>query len=329
MKRLRIFTWNVHGSYLYYLSHIPHDIYLPVRANSSNGYCGRNPGYQWGDNVHEIPLEALQRTELDCILFQSPRHYFEDQHEILSDEQRRLPKVYLEHDPPRQSPTDTRHWIDDPTVLLIHVTPFNQLMWDCGRTPVRVIDHGIAAPPGVRWNGHLERGATVINNIASRGRRLGADLFVTAQRFVPLDLAGMGFEAVGGIGELTHGDSFRFTADRRFFFHPVRYTSLGLGVLEAMMVGAPIIGFATTELPTVINSGVNGYVSNRIEDLVGHMRRLISSPQEAAELGRRARLTATERFSIRRFVHDWNIALAEVTDTRLIQPRPIQLEQTE
>ena len=42
MRRLRIFTWHVHGSYLYYLAQVPHTIYLPVRAGWPEGYCGRS-----------------------------------------------------------------------------------------------------------------------------------------------------------------------------------------------------------------------------------------------------------------------------------------------
>ena len=46
----------------------------------------------------------------------------------------------------------------------------------------------------------------------------------------------------------------------RFYFHPVRYTSLGLSLCEAMTVGLPVVGLATTELPTIIDHGVNGFV---------------------------------------------------------------------
>lgn len=34
-RPLRILTWHVHGSYLYYLSHAGHDLYLPVRADGT------------------------------------------------------------------------------------------------------------------------------------------------------------------------------------------------------------------------------------------------------------------------------------------------------
>src|SRR5262249_4160015 len=72
-------------------------------------------------------------------------------------------RVDLEHDPPLEHPTDPRHWVDDPDVLLVHVTPYNALMWDAGRTPTRVIDHGVFMPEGVRYTGEVERGIVVVN----------------------------------------------------------------------------------------------------------------------------------------------------------------------
>lgn len=95
----------------------------------------------------------LPTSRSTCILFQHERHYREDQHAILSAAQRRLPRIFLEHDPPRQSPTDTRHPVDDPDTLLEHVTAFNRLMWDNGRTPTRVVEHGVIAPTGVAYEG--------------------------------------------------------------------------------------------------------------------------------------------------------------------------------
>jgi len=44
-------------------------------------------------------------------------------------------------------------------------------------------------------------------------------------------------------------------AEYRFFFNPVRYTSLPLAVCEAMTIGMPIVGLATTELVSVIRNG--------------------------------------------------------------------------
>src|SRR6185295_3518942 len=119
---LKIFTWHVHGNYLYYLSQIPHTIYLPVRPERSGDYIGKGKGFSWGKNVIEVPVKDIPALDLDCILFQRPAHYLADQFKIFTPEQRRLPRIYLEHDPPLAYPTNTRHWVDDPEVLLVHVT---------------------------------------------------------------------------------------------------------------------------------------------------------------------------------------------------------------
>jgi hypothetical protein len=88
--------------------------------------------------------------------------------------------------------------VQDPNVLLVHVTPFNALMWDNGVTPTRVIEHGVLVPDDVAYHGTLPKGVTVVNNLARRGRRLGADLFEEVRRNVPLDLVGMGSAELGG-----------------------------------------------------------------------------------------------------------------------------------
>jgi glycosyltransferase involved in cell wall biosynthesis len=312
MRPLHVLTWHVHGNYLYYLSQANAEFYLPVKPDRANPYGGRGTTFPFGANVHEVPVEAIRDLRLDCVLFQSHRNYLEDQYEVLSEAQRRLPRIFLEHDPPRQHPTDTPHPVDDPDVLLVHVTPFNDLMWDSGRTPTRVIEHGVMVPEGVRYDGGIARGLVVVNHLKRRGRRLGADVFAGVRHEVPLHLVGMGSEEMGGLGEIPPPELAAFEARYRFFFNPIRYTSLGLAVLEAMMIGMPIIGLATTEMVTVVGNGVSGYLDTKVENLIAHMRELLSAPAEARRLGEGARRAALERFSIRRFARDWEETFALV-----------------
>jgi glycosyltransferase involved in cell wall biosynthesis len=312
MRTLRILTWHVHGSYLWYLARCGHELLLPVGDMVRHGYGGRTKSYAWPANVREIPAERVRETHVDVVLYQSRDNWTLDRHEILSESQRRGPQVFLEHDPPREHPTDTRHVVNDPDVLLVHVTPFNALMWDSGSTPTRVIDHGVEVPAGARATLELPRGVTVVNNLASRGRRLGADVFRAAEQRVPLDLYGMGFEEVGGTGELLHADLFAAMGRRRFFFNPIRYTSLGLAVLEAMALGMPIVGLATTEMVTAIRDGESGILDTRIEPLIDGMRALIADRGEAERMGRAARERALDRFHIDRFAREWSDTLLEV-----------------
>jgi hypothetical protein len=314
-RGLRILTWHVHGSYLYYLTHVRHDFYVPVKPGRPAGYGGRAGSFPWPDNLHEVPADELHDLDVDCVLYQSAQHYLVDGPELLSDEQLALPAIYLEHDPPREHPTDTRHPVDDRSVLLVHVTPFNALMWDSGETPTRVIEHGVTVPSDARYTGEVERGIAVVNNLASRGRRLGSDVFIEARSRVPIDLVGMNAEAMGGLGEVQPPELARFAARYRFFFNPIRYTSLGLAICEAMMAGMPIIGLATTELVTVVENGESGWVDTRLEPLIEHMHALLASDVEARRLGEGARRTAMERFGIDRFARDWADAFALVTGT--------------
>jgi hypothetical protein len=325
MRPIRVLTWHVHGNYLLYLSRANVEFYLPVKPGRPAGHGGRGTTFPFPARVIDVPAEAVRDMELDCVLFQTRANFEVDQFQILSDRQRRLPRIYLEHDPPREHPTDTLHWFQDPEGLLVHVTPFNALMWDSGNTPTRVIDHGVYLPPHVRYSGEIERGIVVINHLRSRGRLLGADIFRRARDRVALDLVGMDSLSMEGLGEIHPMQLASFVARYRFFFNPIRWTSLGLAVIEAMTLGMPIVGLATTEMTTVIENGVSGYVHTRLDALVEAMNMLKNDAAEAMRLGQGARRYALERFHIDRFAADWEdtfrlVLGRAVTSRTLVRP---------
>lgn len=313
MKRLNILIWHIHGSYLNALTRVEHNWYLPIKAGRPEGYGGRGATFDWPDYVQEVPAEEVRHLQLDLIIYQTPKNYFEDQYEILSEEQQRLPKLYLEHNTPKPHATDTRHPIDDENVLLVHVTHYNHLMWDNGRTPTRVIEHSVAIDPTVVYQGTLERGITVINGMQKRPRITGYDLFLQARQQVPLDVVGMRTEELGGLGDVPYRHLHQRVAEYRFLFSPIRYTSLPLAVIEAMTIGMPVVALATTELPTVIEHGKSGYVSCNIEELIMHMHYLMKNSNEAQRIGAYARHVARGRFGLERFRRDWNAAFAQLT----------------
>ncbi len=308
-RRLRVLTWHVHGNYLYYLSQAAHDFHLVTLPGHPPGHAGRVGTLPWGANVHEIAAGRVAGESFDCVLYQSRRHWDDDRHRWLSEAQRALPTAYLEHDPPQQHPTATRHPAADGDALIVHVTHFNALMWDNGRARTRVIEHGVLVPDAVRYRGDRTEGIVVVNHLRERGRRLGADVFESVRRRVPLALVGMGSEAIGGIGEVPNLELASFVSRYRFFFNPIRYTSLGLSVLEAMTIGMPVVALATTELPTVIRNGVNGYADTNVDRLVDVMRTLLDDPALARRWGEAARADALARFSIGRFADEWTHCL--------------------
>lgn len=78
------------------------------------------------------------------------------------------------------------------------------------------------------------------------------------------------------------------------------------------MLGMPIVGLATTELTTVIENGISGYVNTNVDALIDVMQHLLEHPPEAKRLSQRARQIAKKRFGIDRFVRDWDRAFAQV-----------------
>lgn len=308
MQRLNILIWHIHGSYLNTLARLDHTLYLPIKEGRPEGYGGRGPTFDLPGNVREVPTEDVRDLDLDLVIYQTPKNYLEDAQEILSERQRNLPKIYLEHNTPKLDAVNTPHLIDDPRVLLVHVTRYNRLMWDNGRTPTMVIEHSVAIDPQIHYDGHIPRGITVVNGMQKRPRIAGLDLFQQARSTVPLDAVGMETEEFGGLGDIPYRDLHRKVAGYRFLFSPIRYTSLPLAVIEAMTIGMPVVALATTELPSVIEHGRTGFVSCDMDELLASMHRLLTEPDEACRIGEQARAVARRRFGLERFIKDWNQA---------------------
>src|SRR5207253_6082345 len=89
------------------------------------------------------------------------------------------------------------------------------------------------------------------------------------------------------------------------FFNPIRWTSLGLAICEAMMIGIPVVGMATTELSTVISNGHSGFIHTDLDFLIEKMKLLLGDKSLATQLGSEGRKTAQERFDIKRFTRKW------------------------
>jgi hypothetical protein len=310
----RVLTWHVHGNYLLYLAHADVELVVPVVQGRRHPYGGRAGTFPWPENLVEVPLDGIRHEPLDAVLYQSLGTWRYDRNIVLSPAQRRLPQLYLEHDPPRASPFEMRHPLAGEDALLVHVTHFNELMWDNGDTPTRVIEHGVDVPSDVRYTGELERGLVIVNDLATRGRRLGLDVFERVRELVPLDLVGMRSEALGGLGEISPPDLPAFASRYRFLFNPIRWTSLGLAVCEAMHIGLPVVGLATTEMARAVVNGTSGYVDTDVDTLVCHMRRLLEQPGEARRLSEGARRLARERHGIDRFAREWTELFEEVVD---------------
>ena len=312
---MRILLWHVHGAWTTAFVHGRHDYVVPVLEDRGPDGVGIARTYAWPDAVRELPPEALRDEPFDVVILQRP-HELELAREWLGRRPGRdLPAIYAEHNAPQGRIADMRHPVagrDD--LLLVHVTHFNALFWDAGGTPSRVIEHGIV-DPGERYTGEVARAAVVINEARRRGRVTGTDLLARFARHAPLDLFGIDAEHSGtparSAGDVPHARLHDEMARRRAYLHPIRWTSLGLSLLEAMHLGMPVVALGTTEVREAVPPEA-GAVSTDVDALARALGRLVSDPEEARERGRIARAAALERYGLDRFLADWDRALASV-----------------
>ncbi|MBO2460741.1 glycosyltransferase [Actinomadura violacea] len=330
---MRVLLWHVHGSWATSFVHGPQTTLVPVTPDKGPDGRGRPDTFTWPDRAVEVAPERLRHEDVDVVVLQRPRELELAEQWLGRRPGRDVPAVYVEHDTPRRTPADaslpeevvpdSRHFLHDRgDIPVVHVTNFNRLFWNCGRAPTTVIEHGVV-DPGHRCTGDMPRAGVVINDPLRRGRVAGTDLLAELARAVPLDLFGMNVagvpEALGIAPEslwtfedLPQARMHEELARRRVYVHPYRWTSLGLALIEAMMLGLPVVALATTEAVEAVPPEA-GVLSTRVAHLADAARALAADPPRARQMGKEARAYAVERYGLPRFLRDWERTLTEVT----------------
>ncbi len=308
---MKIFAWHVHGSWMTAFVHGGHDYAVPVLPDRSADGRGRAQTWQWPENVREIGPQDARTLKPDVVILQRPHEYDLAQTWLGLRPGIDVPAIYVEHNAPQGQINAMRHPAADwPGVSVVHVTNFNDLFWDCGDRPTYVVEHGIV-DPGYRYTGEVASCAVVINEPQRRARVTGTDLLGRFESCVPVELFGMGAGARGGFENLPQERLHGEIARRRVYLHPIRWTSLGLSLIEAMHLGMPVVALATTEVPEAVPAGT-GIISTNVAALVESLERLLREPDRCTQLGRNARAHAKARYGLDRFLGDWDRLLQEV-----------------
>jgi len=319
-RRLRIPVWHVHGSWLNSFVQGGHEYLLPLlpeRGPWGGGKSGRNWPF-----AREVPARELAGTDVDVVVLQRPEELGFAARWLRRRPGRDVPAVYVEHNTPRGDVPDTRHPLAGRTdIQLVHVTHFNELMWDNGTTPTTVIEHGVV-DPGYRYTGELSRAAVVINEPVRRWRVTGTDLLPRFAEGIELDVFGMGLNGLNRavslsehrmctIGDLPAPRLHEAMGRRRVYLHPVRWTSLGLSLIEAMHIGMPVVALGATEVARAVPPEA-GVVSTNLDDLTAALHDLAEDWAMARQRGKSAREFALRHYGLPQFLRRWDDLLRHV-----------------
>lgn len=310
---MRILIWHVHGSWMTNFVQGNHTYIVPVIPSRGPDGRGRAMTWKWPASVVECSPEELADAAADVVIVQDARQLDLAQ-EWLGQPGRHLPIIWLEHNTPQGPINQMQHPAKDRSdVTVVHVTNTNALFWDTGTARSVVIEHGVI-DPGWRWTGEVRRTAVVVNEPLRRWRISGSDLLGRFGTVAGVDLFGMaGLELATALRNPNWLSTYDLSqpalhdelASRRCYLHPFRWTSLGLSLIEAMLLGMPVVALATTEVPDAVPDST-GIVSNDLDRLRAGVARLHADHEYAAELGQAARRHALDRFSHQRFLAEWD-----------------------
>ena len=315
---MNILIWHVHGSWTTAFVQGPHRYLIPTLPERGPWGGGRPAAWEWPASAIETGPQQLADEPIDLVVLQRPGEFELAARWTRRTPGRDVPAVYLEHNAPVGPAASSRHAAADRDDLtLVHVTHFNAVMWDAGRTRTTVVEHGIV-DPGYRYTGALAAAAVAINEPLRRSRVAGTDLLPDFARVGPLDVFGMGTEVldghlgpnIRGRGDLPQDQMHTELAQRRVYLHPHRWTSLGLSLIEAMQLGMPVLALATTEAAQAVPPEA-GLCATDPARLASAFAELLADRGRARRLGQAAREHALAHFGLPRFLDRWNQVLAE------------------
>lgn len=317
---MRILMWHVDGSWATAFVNGLHEVVVPVLPDHGPDGVGLPTTYSWPETATELSPGRLRDDPFDVVILQRPVEIALVQQWLGLRAGIDLPAVYVEHNTPRPSPAGSRHPLAEQTrIPIVHLTHFNALMWDNGRAPVYVVEHGIP-DPGHLYDGMLSRVGYVVNDPVRRGRVTGSDLLGSIADVAPVDVFGMEtgplttdrfrYEVIAH-GGVPHTAMHAMLASRRVYVHLCRWTSLGPSLLEAMYLGMPVVALSVTEVPEALE-GSAAIVSNDLSRLQHGIREYLLDPQAAADAGRRNRAHVDTHYALPRFHADWDRLLKEV-----------------
>lgn len=326
-------AWEVHGGWSDAFLRGNHEYLLPTPIERIGQ--GR-AGTDW-PAAREVAPESLHDRDVDLVVLQRLEEIEEAERLLGRRLGSEIPAIFVEHNTPRVDVPNSRHPLADRSdILIVHVTYFNQVMWDTGDAPHVVIEHGVP-DPGLQYTGERRTLGVVINEPIRRWRVTGTDLLPAFTAAAPIDMFGMktddlpgvlglGPESMRVIGDLPTATMHTRLAQARAYLHPFRWTSLGLSLIEAMHLGMPVLALNATEAARAVPPEA-GAISSNPADLVRAAQHFVDDPDDARASGLVARQMALERYGLGQFLNRWDAVIGDATAHR--STRRFSLNRTE
>lgn len=279
-------------------------------AKVPSNYMLMNPNL--GNN--QIPLDV----DIDICLSQNKFGQFQVMKAV--SHQLQCPFISLEHTLPPSEWTNAqliphREMAGDVNVF---ISEYSRDKWGWTKETANVIHHGVdtdlfsPAPPSdwqtPQWVEKEDVVCSVVNDWMNRdwccGFRIWQSITGWPKPIFPLNVWG----STPGLSQPTNGVGHLVQELRRsrVFLNTSLISPVPTSLLEAMSVGCAVVTTDNCMLPEIIEDGVNGFITNDIDKLRWHTQNLLKNRDLADKIGEAGRETIMQRFSMDKFVKNWN-----------------------
>lgn len=223
---------------------------------------------------------------------------------------RNIPLISLEHTLPMPEWSDVN--IKELSQLRgdinIFISNYSRQKWgfDDGIVVNHMVDTDLFKPSQNRKNKVL----SVVNDYVNRDYCCGYSIYrqlVDGNFTLIGDTPGLS-EPAKSIEEL----ALQYSS-HKIFLNTSTVSPLPTALLEAMSSGCAVVSTNNCMIPEVIQHGVNGFMSNDINELRGYIDLLIQDDDLAYKMGIAARKTILEKFSKESFNKNWSYIIERVS----------------
>jgi glycosyltransferase involved in cell wall biosynthesis len=319
------------GDKLNILTFATHERYEENLCKTGHNFYSLTVGKQWDETYAPVPenyfiIEELPTwVDFDLVLSHTSCQRLQIAHDLLSGttgQEKKLPMPILRHchvlpDIRNDVTSQVFNYKNVPVDYNSFISAFNQKQWGFQPENSFVIEHGIDTDfwkPSAERLPEIKACLSVVNEFPSRDWCCGFNLWQAVTSDLP--------QLVVGKSTGKHKDFSKPAKDKkelrdfyrrsRLFLNTSLHSPVPTVMLEAMSCGCPIVSTENCMIPDIIEHGVNGFMSNKPEELKYYCELLLTNKSLAQKLGENARKTIEQKFNLNRFVKDWNNILYKV-----------------
>ena len=309
------------GDKLNILTFATHERYEENLCRTGHNFYSLKYGKEWDTTYAPVPdnyhiIDSLpQHIDIDLVLSHTSCNRLQVAHDILTDTNGmsgQSPVPILRHchvlpDIRFDVETQIQSYNSLPIKHNSFISDYNKTQW---KSSGYVVEHGVDTNfwrPSDRKVPEIEGCLSVVNEFPTRDWCCGFQLWKDVVKDIPRFIVGKCTTHPNFSEPARTREELRDYYQRaRLFLNTSLHSPVPTVMLEAMACGCPVVSTENCMIPEIIEHGVNGFMANDPNELRNYCIQLLNDPELARKMGAAARETIVSKFSMPRFIDNWN-----------------------